>query len=54
MAEVQYAKCGKCGEGELVPFFDYEGKNAYGCTKCGAILKPNRTDIFSSTEVEYV
>ena len=53
MVESIYAKCEKCGEGVLLPFFDYEGKNAYGCTSCGVILKPDKLDIFGSTKVAY-
>lgn len=34
----EYAKCEKCGEGVLLPFFDESGKNMYGCTKCGSVL----------------
>lgn len=38
---MEYAKCGKCNEGNLLPFFDETGKNIYGCTnpKCGAVFQ---------------
>jgi ribosomal protein S27AE len=34
MAEGMYPKCGKCGDGTLLPFFNEKGENFYKCTKC--------------------
>jgi len=38
MAENMYPKCGKCGEGILLPFFNGNGANIYVCTKCNIVF----------------
>jgi hypothetical protein len=33
-----YPECGMCKDGELVPFFLENGKNAYACTQCRTVF----------------
>ena len=38
MTDSMYPKCGKCGEGTLLPFFNEKGANHYACTKCERVF----------------
>ena len=39
LSEINYPKCNKCQKGVLLPFFDKNGLNIYGCTVCSTILR---------------